>query len=567
MNPVLNRELRSLHRGAFLYVLRGSYVALLCAMVLVGWKQTASRYGVSPLAERPNIPFEKIGALGRSLFELFCLGELGIMVVIGPILTARLLTEERERRTLEILVSSPLWNFEIASGKFQVGLIHLVLLIVSGTPVLGVTALLGGVSLEEIMLATAYLCCVASLASAAGLSASAVCRRTSTAVLMSYVVLAVVFIGLECAGLLDDMLGAAAGGTTRASAGGAMLNPVHALTQMLKPGSPSMVSQGAAAQGRSPVLLTIGGTLATTLLLLANIALRIRVGKARPRPVPEAAARSLRALLRSLGLAWVWRPFSWLNPHAGRYWREHSASTVAAATLTLCLLGAGWAALSLGELSQHLPGDALGARSLMIAAVGCVALVSVSAASALAKERDRRALDLARVAPRGAPRLLAALLLAPVVQLAAAAGAGLCLSLYAPLRSDFGQSAGGLVAMWASAWVFGAVMCAVAVCLSALFRSPTRAMLGTLVVLLCLCIAPFLVRWTGVLLPGLVPPGTEALAVNVSLYRNLMSALEWPKEMDAALPVSLLGYLTACLLLCRALMLCGERLLGVDRGG
>jgi hypothetical protein len=92
------------------------------------------------------------------------------------------------------MIASPMSEFRMAWAKLQVGFIHLLLLLIAGMPVLGVTALLGGVSLREIALVHAYLAMIALMGAAAGLLASSFCNKAATAVLAGYLIFAFVLV-------------------------------------------------------------------------------------------------------------------------------------------------------------------------------------------------------------------------------------------------------------------------------------------------------------------------------------------------------------------------------------
>ena len=554
LNPVLSRELRALHRGVFLYVLRGAYVAILGALVLACWRETANIHGVLPMSDTPNIPFERIGALGRSLFELFCMAELALVMAIGPILTARLLTEERERKTLEILAACPLSNFGVAAGKFQVGFIHLVLLLIAGLPVLAITALLGGVSLHEIFLAMVYLGCLSSLAAAAGLVASSLCARTSAAVLASYAVLGVVLLILEAPAYVVEQqpdgkqLGA---WVALAQAFG----PVQNLMATLGPGSNAALIPDTGPAAVPSWVVTLSVTLASTLLLLAGVAARIRRDWSPGRSLTGSVSGTWRALSRPLTPKLLWRLLDWINPFFGRHWREQSAFVAATILVLAGILCAGWLAEALAlamPARWRLPFLADGFPAAGLAAMG---LTSVMAAAALAKERDRLTLELTQVAPDGPRRLLAALLLTPVAQLTLFVCVGAGLSVAIVSHSLTALEPVGVIVLWATAWVLGTAMVCVGVGASLLLRSATRAMVGTLLFLVGLCLAPWIAHLLGQFIPQLARPSAAGIATLLSPYESLQLALRWPSETPVELPISLMAQLAGCAALLRLMMI------------
>jgi len=536
-----------------LYVLRGAYVAILGALVLACWRETANIHGVLPMSDTPNIPFERIGALGRSLFELFCMAELALVTAIGPILTARLLTEERERKTLEILASCPLSNFRVAAGKFQVGFIHLALLLIAGMPVLAITALLGGVSLHEIFLAMVYLACLSSLAAAAGIVASSLCVRTSTAVLGSYAVLGVILLLLEAPACLVEPPDGKQVGVWVASV--QAFGPVQGLMRTLGPEGNTALGQDAQPAALPSWVVALSVTLISTLLALASVAVRIRRDWSPGRSLAASIFGTWRTLSRPLTPKLLWRFLGWVNPFFGRHWREQSAFVAATMLILAGILCAGWLAHVLSVVMPvrwRLP---FLTHSFLAAGLAAIALTSVMAAAALAKERDRLTLELTQVAPGGPRRLLAALLLTPVANLTLFACLGCGLSVAAANYSLTALEPLGVVVLWTTTWVLGTVMACLGVGASLLLKSATRAMVGTLLLLVCLCLAPWIARLAGHFIPQLARPSAAEIAMLISPYGSLRMALRWPVDMPAELVASLVAQLAGCAVLLRLMVI------------
>jgi ABC-type transport system involved in multi-copper enzyme maturation permease subunit len=175
-NPVLVRELLVNLRSPRSFVLQFLYVTLLGALVYSSWPGEGSERQAS-------------SALARRLFDLFFLGQFFLVALLSPTFAAGSITGEKERKTYEMLLASPLRPSVILVGKLLSSLSYLVLLIVSSLPLMILCFLLGGILLSEI--ARAYLVLVLAAGTFGLLSIGCSCyfRRTSSALVVSYLVI------------------------------------------------------------------------------------------------------------------------------------------------------------------------------------------------------------------------------------------------------------------------------------------------------------------------------------------------------------------------------------------
>ena len=185
-NPVLTRELLVNLRSPRAFVLQGLYVTFLGAVVYFYWPGGGANEQVS-------------SGVARRLFELFFLGQFFLVAVVAPTFAAGSITGEKERKTYEMLLASPLTPSTILVGKLLSSLTYLVLLILSSLPLMILCFLLGGILLSEIARAYLILILAAGTFGLLSVACSSVFRRTSSALVVSYLIilpLAVVCIAL-----------------------------------------------------------------------------------------------------------------------------------------------------------------------------------------------------------------------------------------------------------------------------------------------------------------------------------------------------------------------------------
>jgi ABC-type transport system involved in multi-copper enzyme maturation permease subunit len=176
-NPVLQRELLVNLRTFRAFLLLFLYNALLGGIVMLAWPQDTSLN----LSTNP----EK----AKKLVDLFFLGQYLLVSLMSPSFAAGAITGEKERKTYESLLASPLKPSAIFWGKLLASLTHLAVLMFSSLPIVMLCLPLGGVSLYEVL--TVYLGLLMSvlLFGMISIACSSYFQRTSSALVVSYLLI------------------------------------------------------------------------------------------------------------------------------------------------------------------------------------------------------------------------------------------------------------------------------------------------------------------------------------------------------------------------------------------
>jgi ABC-type transport system involved in multi-copper enzyme maturation permease subunit len=176
-NPVLQRELLVNLRTARAFVLLFLYNALLGAVVYMAWPQGLKL----DLTRNPEE--------AKQLVNLFFLGQYVIASLMAPSFAAGAITGEKERKTYEMLLASPLRPAAIVLGKLLASLAHLAILIFSSLPIVMLCLPLGGVSLYEVL--AMYLALVLSIMTFGMISVacSSFFQRTAASLVVSYLLI------------------------------------------------------------------------------------------------------------------------------------------------------------------------------------------------------------------------------------------------------------------------------------------------------------------------------------------------------------------------------------------
>ncbi|GAC1472195.1 MAG: ABC transporter permease [Isosphaeraceae bacterium] len=176
-NPVLMRELLVNLRSPRSFLLQFLYVIFLGSMVFFYWPS-----GVDSGRQVSS-------GVARRLFDLFFLGQFFLIALVAPTFAAGSITGEKERKTYEMLLASPLKPSKILVGKLFSSLTYLVILIISSLPLMILCFLLGGILLSEITRAYLILILVAGTFGLLSVACSCYFRRTSSALVVSYLVI------------------------------------------------------------------------------------------------------------------------------------------------------------------------------------------------------------------------------------------------------------------------------------------------------------------------------------------------------------------------------------------
>ena len=127
--------------------------------------------------------------MAQRLFDLFFLGQFFLVALVAPTFAAGSITGEKERKTYEMLLASPLKPSTILIGKLLSSLSYLVILILSSLPLMILCFLLGGIMLSEIARAYLVLILAAGTFGLLSIACSSYFRRTSSALVVSYLVI------------------------------------------------------------------------------------------------------------------------------------------------------------------------------------------------------------------------------------------------------------------------------------------------------------------------------------------------------------------------------------------
>ncbi len=397
IGPVFNREVAIAPRRTRLYVGRAAYVAALLVLIGTAWMVLTGTQLVRDVGD--------LARFGTILFQILAPLQLALAVFFSALLAASAVAQEKDRRTLILLLLSRLSNSELVLGKLLASLLHVFVMLAAALPVFMICALLGGVSFGQI--ARAFAVTLASALACGSLGSTLALWREKTFQALAMTVLALVLwlavweivalgaFGESCLGL-----------SCRTWAIG--FSPWQAVREAARPlaqGDPSLGPLGTPVN----LFLVVAVSIAAVLNLLAVAMVRVWNPSREARPEHKrdralsavADVPSETAAQRKTGLIPIAQEPSrsrqvWDNPIIWREMRTWAyGRTILVIRLAyLVLFGLAAASLVWMVRSEQMAAYADGAVALVPLLLLSLVLVNAQAVTSITTERDGKALDL-----------------------------------------------------------------------------------------------------------------------------------------------------------------------------
>jgi len=176
-------------RGARAFIVLTVYLLLLsCFTSIIYYAYTASARGPGGGPE--------MAYLGKVIFASVVFIEIFMVTFITPAFTAGAISGERERKTYELLRTTLLPARKLVAGKLASALTYMFLLILAAIPLESLAFVLGGVVVEELVLALVILLVTAFAFAVFGTFFSSLVRTTLVATVLTYATALLATIGL-----------------------------------------------------------------------------------------------------------------------------------------------------------------------------------------------------------------------------------------------------------------------------------------------------------------------------------------------------------------------------------
>lgn len=237
-NPVYKREITVSSRSFRLALILVLFNSILALVVLL------NMYSV---VERVKLTAEIQYSSFINIYVFVAVVEFVMLMFIMPALTAASISGERERQTLDILLTTTLHPRDIILGKLMSSFGTMSLMVISSFPLLSVSFVYGGVMAYDIFILFLCYLSVALLCGSMGICFSSIFKRSTIATVVSYAVLVLIAAGtyainvfalsLTRMNVSNAYASSVSGAADQASSGGflylLLLNPVATFYVMI----------------------------------------------------------------------------------------------------------------------------------------------------------------------------------------------------------------------------------------------------------------------------------------------------------------------------------------------
>lgn len=120
------------------------------------------------------------------LFPVLSVAQVCIVALIVPVITASSISGEKERQTFDIMLTTCMSPFSIVLGKVMSAVLRILFFVAAGMPIMALAFVVGGLSWSYLFYFVLTIILLSLLSGSIGILSSALCRRSITAVILSY---------------------------------------------------------------------------------------------------------------------------------------------------------------------------------------------------------------------------------------------------------------------------------------------------------------------------------------------------------------------------------------------
>lgn len=184
-NPIIKKDLqvasRSMRLSWGLFAYEGVLTLVFLLALMIIQEQNSYMYG-------GNVYSDLV-----SLFPSLAVSQLCIIALIMPILTASSISGEKERQTFDIMLTTCMSPFSIVLGKVFSAVLRILFYVVASIPVMALAFVVGGMSWTNLFYFLLVTILLSLLSGSIGIFCSSICRKSISAVVLSFVFYFVVY--------------------------------------------------------------------------------------------------------------------------------------------------------------------------------------------------------------------------------------------------------------------------------------------------------------------------------------------------------------------------------------
>ena len=186
VNPVLRNESKIAVRSIKFTLMIFAYIAVLSIAVMIYYSSVNEAVFSNGLYLQSSKLFYVVMAIGQAVLLLF----------IVPALSSTSICSEREKQTLDILLSSKLTPFQIIIGKVSASSLRVIILIISTMPLYAIGAIIGVVKISNILSLIVFFIVNTIFVSSIGVFVSTYIKTSKVSTALSYALVLFIYIGI-----------------------------------------------------------------------------------------------------------------------------------------------------------------------------------------------------------------------------------------------------------------------------------------------------------------------------------------------------------------------------------
>ena len=186
VNPVLRNESKISVRSIKFTLMIFAYISVLSVAVMIYYSSVNKAIFSNGLYLQSSKLFYVVMAIGQAVLLLF----------IVPALSSTSICSEREKQTLDILLSSKLTPFQIIIGKVSASSLRVIILIISTMPLYAIGAIIGVVKISNILSLIVFFIVNTIFVSSIGVFVSTYIKTSKVSTALSYALVLFIYIGI-----------------------------------------------------------------------------------------------------------------------------------------------------------------------------------------------------------------------------------------------------------------------------------------------------------------------------------------------------------------------------------
>ena len=396
IGPIFAREFNIAPRRLSLYISRTAYCLSLLILTCTAWLVLAGTQEIRGAGD--------FARFGSTLFQILAPLQLALVLFFAALSAAGGVAQEKDRRTILLLMLTRLSNFELVLGKLCASFLSIAVLLAAALPLYMMILMFGGVSASQVM--RTFMVTLAAAIAAASLGSTIALWREKTFQTLALTTMLLVFWLFAWELVAAGLLGAAPLGIS-SDAWAAAWSPYRAVLEATQAFEEGIARPWWTGPRAAFVGLALAGSAALNLLAVARVRIWNPSGQVhtagereewttgQPQTQSEqtdsAAAGAAVAASPGPRARNVWnQPILWREVRTWAYGRR----TIFVRLIYLVLF-----VLAAGALYTALHGPEQATRASLAAPMAPLFLVSLvlvnaQAVTSLTSERDGRSLDL-----------------------------------------------------------------------------------------------------------------------------------------------------------------------------